>query len=251
MSGLLSLKGGITYGPVTSRRLGRSLGINLLPRGHKVCPFDCVYCQYGWTPDTAAFGDDFPSALQVAAAVAHDVAPPRPAPAYITFSGHGEPTLHPDFPAVVEAVRRVRDRAAPGARVAILSNAATVGDPRIRHALARLDTRIMKLDCGTEEAFRRFNRPAPGVSLDGITAGLQQLGGVTLQALFAGGNGGNSDRAEVTAWVERAAAIAPIGVQVYTLARAWPAADLEPLSRKALEGISTAARARGIPAEVF
>lgn len=251
MSGLLSLKGGITYGPVHSRRLGRSLGINLLPRGRKVCPFDCVYCQYGWTPDTAARDGEFVTAGQVASAVANALAALAEPPDYLTFSGHGEPTIHPDFAAMVETVRRVRDQAAFDARTAVLSNAATVGDEGVRRALARLDVRIMKLDAGTEETFRRFNRPAPGLTLAGITAGLRDLGGVTLQALFAGGSGGNSSAAEVAAWTDRVADIAPVRVQVYTLDRAWPAADLEPLPREALTAIAGAVSARGINAEVF
>jgi hypothetical protein len=194
---LLGLKRSITYGPVHSRRLGHSLGINLMPPSVKVCSFDCVYCQYGWTR-VRKIGDDLrssiPKAEDVVGAVETALKELPSPPAYITLSGHGEPSLHPDFPGIVESVRKTRDRLAPGAKTAILSNSSTVTVERVRRTLARLDMRIMKLDCGTEEVFQGYSRPAAGVLLEGITEGLAELSRlapVTIQALWAGGPGGN------------------------------------------------------------
>jgi len=216
---LLRLKKGITYGPVNSRRLGLSLGINLIPPSIKVCSFDCVYCQYGWTK-VREFRDEHralvPRAEDVARAVEAALAELPSPPAYVTFSGNGEPSLHPDFPDIVEAVRETRDRLAPGAKTAILSNSSAVTEERTRKALARLDMRIMKLDCGTEEVFQRYSRPATGITLEGIAVGLGELtrlAPVTIQSLWSGGAGGNHGESSADDEFRRHPRIAHRGAQ--------------------------------------
>jgi wyosine [tRNA(Phe)-imidazoG37] synthetase (radical SAM superfamily) len=254
MSGLLALKPGLTYGPVHSRRLGRSLGINVLPTAGKACSFDCAYCQYGWTRWHEARAREelgFAPVPAVLAALEATLASLPEPPAYLTFSGNGEPTLHPRFAELVEGVRALRDRLLPAARVAVLSNSTTVSDREVRAALGRLDVRIMKLDAGDETTFVRFNCPAPGISLAGILDGLRTLPGVTLQTLFAGGAGGNAAPVEVDAWIDAARTVHPIAVQIYTLDRGWPARDLEPLTRDALLAIRDRARRLGLSAETF
>lgn len=251
---LLALKEGITYGPVSSRRLGRSLGINLLPPGSKVCTFDCVYCQYGWTKPGVVEGTDereYPPVELVALAVAKALVALAKPPAFVTFSGHGEATLHPAFGEVVDAVTRVRDRFAPTARTAILSNSSTVTISRVRSALARLDCRIMKLDCGGQGSFRRFNRPGTKVALADVVAGLHDLGGVTLQTLFATGPSGNLGEEDVACWLDAVVAVAPEDVQIYTLDRGYPSRDIAVATRAELETIRDRVRARGISAEVY
>jgi wyosine [tRNA(Phe)-imidazoG37] synthetase (radical SAM superfamily) len=255
---ILELKKGLTYGPVRSRRLGASLGINLFPGEVKRCPFDCVYCQYGWTKETAVRLSPKAMALPTPAEVERAVVRaleglPAP-PVYLTFSGNGEPTLHPDFPEMVERVNAVRARSLAGLRTAVLSNSARVMDPDIRGALARLDVRIMKLDCGTESVFRRYNRPARGIALEAVSEGLRILAEsapVTIQSLIAAGAAGNLDEAEATAWIERLVAIGPLAVQLYTLARGCPSSDLVPAPEAALRRLAESARAKGIPATVF
>jgi wyosine [tRNA(Phe)-imidazoG37] synthetase (radical SAM superfamily) len=256
---ILELKKGLTYGPVRSRRLGASLGINLFPGPFKRCPFDCVYCQYGWTrepttelaPDVAAA---LPTPREVEEAVVLTLEALPELPAYLTFSGNGEPTIHPDFPEMVDRVNAIRARFSGGLKTAVLSNSARVTEAGVRAALARLDVRIMKLDCGTESVFRRYNRPPRGFTLDALTGGLRTLAArapVTIQSLVAGGADGNLDAEEGGAWVERLAAINPTAVQLYTLARGFPAADLAPAPEGALCSLAAKAKARGVPVSVF
>ncbi len=251
---LLAPKSGVVYGPVRSRRLGASLGINLLPPGRKLCTFDCLYCQYGWTDRSLlrrAGPADFPTVDEVMLGVEAALARCAEPPAYLTFSGNGEPTLHPDLPEIVDGIIHLRDRVVPSARTAILSNGTRVGEPVIRDALTRLDARIMKLDAGTEEALRRYNRPVEPITLDEIAEGLRSLGRVTIQALFTAGPGGNAGAVEVDSWARRVAAISPVAVQIYTLARGWPSDVIEPVDRSELERIRATLVSRGIDASVF
>jgi len=251
---LLELKNDIIYGPVNSRRLGRSLGVNVLPRHCKVCSFDCLYCQYGFKDPNAAAATpetQFPTAQEVARSLEAALAALSAPPAFITFSGNGEPTLHPRFPDVVQAVTRVRDTAAPSARTAILSNASTVSDPAVREALARLDERIMKLDAGTDAMLLTYNRPRGGLDLQRIVSGLAALGDVTVQALFTGGPLGNLTEEHVQAWTGRLLEVRPRRVQIYTLARTSPCQRLTQLSREDLLPVKAKLRAAGIRAEVF
>ncbi|HSA95086.1 MAG TPA: radical SAM protein [Acidobacteriota bacterium] len=255
---ILELKKDLTYGPVRSRRLGASLGINLFPGGVKRCPFDCVYCQYGWTEETAGHLDRriaaLPSPDDVERAVIQALDGLPELPAYLTFSGNGEPTLHPDFPEMVERVNGIRRRLSVETRTAALSNSARVADPAVRGALARLDVRIMKLDCGTEETFRRYNRPAPGLTLGAISDGLRALSGtapVTIQTLVAGGTAGNLEDDEGRAWIDRLVAIKPAAIQLYTLARGTPSTDLAAAPQTALRRLAEAAAAEGLIVTVF
>lgn len=255
---ILELKKGLTYGPVRSRRLGASLGINLFPGDRKRCPFDCVYCQYGWTRDVAVRLSPgtagLPTPAEVERAVARALESLPALPAYLTFSGNGEPTLHPDFPEMVDRMAAIRTRFGGGMRTALLSNSAGAEDPDVRAALARLDVLIMKLDCGTEDVFRRYNRPARAITLEAITEGLRMVAErapVTVQALVAAGSAGNLDEAEAQAWIERLVAIGPAAVQLYTLARDWPSNDLSPAPESSLRTLADLARARGVPVTVF
>lgn len=251
---LLDLKQGVTYGPVRSRRLGRSLGINLLGSAAKVCTFDCLYCQYGWTlPPSAArpHGNGLPSLDEVFAAVQSALAGLDEPPTYLTFSGNGEPTLHPRFGEIVDGVSVLRDRLAPGALTAVLSNSTGVYDLRVRDALARLDVRIMKLDAGTEETFRRFNRPFEGVSLAQVLDGLRALGGVTIQTLLAEGPDGNTEPVDLHAWIEAVVSVTPIAVQLYTLARGVPSDRIGPVGARLLEAIRDRLLELGVAASVY
>jgi len=251
---LLALKDTIIYGPVNSRRLGRSLGINILPPGQKTCTFNCVYCQYGWTDYHCLAEKDnlsWPSTKEVEDALAGALARLHIPPAYITFSGNGEPTLHPCYPEIVVAVKKVRDRLAPDAQVAVLSNSTLTGDPDIQKALAQLDRRIMKLDCGHESTFARYNKPFTGIEEEAIVNGLAQLEDITIQALFSGGEAGNVADAAVDAWVERLNILRPSHVQIYTLDRDAPAKKLVPALESDLQKIECLVKKARIPVSIY
>jgi len=255
---LLELQKGIIYGPVHSRRLGISLGINLLPASAKACSFNCVYCQYGWTKFHMArvSKTDFalPSVEEVADCLRNTIRGLPLKPAYLTFSGNGEPAMHPDFEQIVEAVVEVQKELAPEAKTAILSNSSTADRQNIRRALAKLDVRIMKLDCGSKETFRRYNQPCRAVTLESITMGLIKLSAETpvfIQALLSSGDNGNFGAENVREWIERLKSIKPAFVQIYTLNRGFPGKSLRPLSKEELSWAKAQVLGAGIRAEIF
>lgn len=250
---LLELKGEFTYGPVDSRRLGRSLGINLMPGWCKVCSLNCRYCQYGRTEPLRVGppAHGLPTPAEVVDAVAETLARLDRLPAWLTFSGNGEPTLHPEFPALVDLISELRDRLCPGARTAVLSNSTTVNRPEVRAALGRLDLPIMKLDCGDEEGFRTFNRPAPGVSYQEIVDGLAGLDGLTVQSLIAAGPAGNSSADSIASLEARLHELAPRAVQVYTLDRSPAEASLRQAEGVVLARLVQRLRLAGIDARTY
>jgi wyosine [tRNA(Phe)-imidazoG37] synthetase (radical SAM superfamily) len=225
---VLPLEPGITYGPLFSRRLGLSLGVNLLPTGHKVCSFDCVYCHYGRTEVCTLNPPprDFPWTRQVLRAV--EAALRRyPDLDYITFSGNGEPTLHTAFPAIAAAVRRLRDEVNPGVKLALFSNATTVCLPHVREALSFFDAPILKLDAGDPGTLARINRPAPGVELAHIVAGLGEVPGLIIQSVLIDGRVSNVRGEAFEAWVSALAEVRPAQVQVYSTDYPVPEAGVE------------------------
>jgi wyosine [tRNA(Phe)-imidazoG37] synthetase (radical SAM superfamily) len=253
MSDVLPLKNGITYGPVNSRRLGRSLGINLLPPGRKWCTFDCLYCQYDWTPppERSDPSAGVPSPEDVERSVAAALMTLDPPPAYLTFSGNGEPTLHPRFSEIVEIIRRLRDRLAPRAKVALLSNAAGIVSPAVRSAVGRIEHPILKLDAGNEDVFLSYNRPIPGIAYDRIVRGLKETSGIMIQTLFTAGPKGNLREPHLGDWIERIREIRPVDVQIYTLARPVPSPDIAPAPPAGLLDIRDRLRREGLSALVF
>ncbi len=256
---MLPLQEGTVYGPVHSRRLGQSLGINVLPRNNKLCTFNCTYCQYGWTRnqprDGMAAGAAWPAPALIARAVEmrlRRAAAQRERIDRLTFSGHGEPTLHPAFPEVVEAVCTLRDRLAPSLPVAILSNSSTLDQPRVPAALARLDERYMKLDAGDATILRRVN--ASPVPLARIVEGLQGLGKIVVQTMFVRDRLAridNSSDLALASWIEVLGQIRPEAVHIYTIDRepAWP--YLQPVVPARLEEIARRVRAAGFTAQSF
>jgi wyosine [tRNA(Phe)-imidazoG37] synthetase (radical SAM superfamily) len=218
MADATPLTGAIVYGPVHSRRLGRSLGIDLLPPRSKLCELDCPYCDCGFTAPRAP-RDRWPSPDEVGQALRRALVRPAPAPDWITRSGRGEPTLHPRFAVAVDRVLAARDVLAPAVRVAILSNGIAARVPSVRDALRRLDARIMKLDPGPAE---RVN----GAALDAewIARSYQALAPVTVQAMVVRASDwdGSSD-ASLAAWLPLVVLAQPEAVQLTTLSR--PPAD--------------------------
>ncbi len=243
----LKLKKSIIYGPVNSRRLGSSLGVNLLPYAYKACPFNCAYCQYGFTGEKgnlmSAEGRDIPGVAEVAVAV-RSALEEFPSISYITFSGNGEPSLHPDFERIIDEIRKVKNEVNPEIRLAILSNCALVYKDDVRRALEKLDDRYMKLDAGDEQTFQRFNRPHKDITLGMIIDGLKKLDDIVIQSLFAGGETGNYNDHSVDRWIEKIGEIKPRECHIYSLDR--PSADrrLTKMSRDNLTEIKRQTEAR-------
>ncbi|HWP58574.1 MAG TPA: radical SAM protein [Candidatus Acidoferrales bacterium] len=255
----VSLQRGIIYGPVRSRRLGVSLGINLLPTGYKLCSFNCVYCQYGWTfrPTLrpASQLKDLPRPKDVSAALEkalEQLSTEGRAVDSISICGNGEPTLYPELGEVVEMTKRLRDKHLPDAKVAIFSNSSTITSQRVRTAVNLVDLKIMKLDAGSEKLIRRLNHPAGPVDLSAIVDALRQLNNVYIQSMFVQGRLTNADPVSVAAWVDKIGEIRPALVQVYTLDRAPADSKIHPVSLSTLCAIANLTRWRaGVPAEVY
>jgi wyosine [tRNA(Phe)-imidazoG37] synthetase (radical SAM superfamily) len=245
----MDLQTGIVYGPVHSRRLGRSLGVNLAPAGGKACNFNCSYCQYGWTrfPNTRDWlrAADIIDAVDAALIATPDVD-------HITVAGNGEPTLHPGFGPIAEGLYHVRARRAPTAKLALLSNGSTLNRLDVVYSLAKFDVRAMKLDAGDATTFRLMN--ASGLSLGRLIAGLRSVGHLTLQSMFvqdAEGVIDNTTPRAIDAWLEAIERVAPASVDVYTIARSTARPSLRKVPPATLESIASRVRALGVPARVF
>ncbi|RQV98621.1 MAG: radical SAM protein, partial [Calditrichaeota bacterium] len=211
---------------------------------------NCVYCQYGWTEGNQG-KQLWPEVHTVQDAVESVLKQLPVKPDYLTFSGNGEPTLHPRFPEIVDILIRLRDVYAPDSRTAILSNSSTLALASIRQAIMKLDARIMKLDCGEEACFKRFNRPARGITLKKIFNGLQQLAGVTIQALFAEGEEGNYESSNISAWIDKLKTLKPRDTQIYTLDRGYPSGNIYPVSPKKLLILQDRLRNEGVNARAY
>lgn len=255
----LPLQSGIIYGPVRSRRLGLSLGINLLPTGYKLCSFNCIYCQYGWTfkPTLSPTYQlkDLPRPYQVLAALERaleELQGQGKTLNSVTFCGNGEPTLYPDLTEVMVGTKFLRDQFSPQATLAILSNSSTVSREDVRETLGLVDLRVMKLDAGNEDLIRRINAPALPFHLEEIVSGLKKLKEVTLQSLFVQGRLTNTDRESVDLWIEKVREIRPALVQVYSLDRVPADRRLGKVDRTTLREIAAQVRRNvGVAAEVF
>lgn len=257
----LEPKNSIIYGPVNSRRLGRSLGINILPAGMKYCTFNCVYCQYGWNKikfDRNDMNDiAFPTIIDIKNALLdalEELKSEENLPAYLTLSGNGEPTLHPDFFDIVEAIIEIRDKIVPSAKTTILSNSSEVNSDEICNALCLLDQRIMKFDCGNSAVLNRFNKPVEGITLDRIAEELCRLSRrvpIYIQTLFASGKCGNMHEEDLNSWAANIKKINPEMVQIYSLSRGYPAKSIEPAGKEELFMIKARLEVKGIPCGVY
>ena len=250
------LKPGIIYGLVRSRRLKSSLGINLSPTQLKLCSFNCQYCHYGFTKvvteSSAGYDEHFPTPQDVETALRHALKTFQETPLYITFSGNGEPSMHPDFPEIVDQVNRIRDAQVPSVQTAILSNSSTAHIPEVRDAILRLDVPIMKLDAGDPDTFRKVNRPAKGVDFDRLVSALAGMPDITIQTCLLSGSISNSEDAQIDAWIEQIARIRPKEVQVYTVDRPPADSGLVPVPHDRMAAIvERANQESGVPVVLY
>ena len=222
------------FGPIRSRRLGSSLGVNLLPRNGKLCNFDCIYCECGWNKD--GLGDrTLPSVEDVEEALRAKLILCRgngTAIDSITFSGDGEPTLHPDFARIIDRTLALRDALFPQARVSVLSNATRIGREDVFRALRKVDNPILKIDAPTDALAVRINRPVAPYHVADVVAAMERFDGeFVLQTMFLRGPAFDSSSPEVLLpWMEIVRSVHPREVMVYTLDREAPAEGLEKMT---------------------
>lgn len=253
------LFGEIIFGPVASRRLGVSLGINLLPKDRKLCSFNCIYCECGLNPGKDAPSPKLPTRKQVATQLERklqEMQKDGKLPDVLTFAGNGEPTLHPDFAAIIDDTIELRERYCPQARIAVLSNATRLHRPAVFDALLKVDDNIQKLDSALEQTVQLLDQPQGRFSLTDTVAQLQKFKGrVTIQTLFVKGHYqgqsiNNTTEEEVQAWLQLLQEIAPREVMIYTIARDTPIPTLEKADSTTLHAIANRVRALGIKAQV-
>lgn len=249
----------IVFGPIRSRRLGISLGINLLPQNKKWCTFNCLYCECGWTLPKNT-GQAFPEREEVKKEIELRLAAMQAKNAMldaITFAGNGEPTLHPAFAEIIDDTISLRNKYYPASRIAVLSNASKAGEPKVAGALNKIEQNILKLDAGTEETFRKINNPKSGITLAEILENLQLFKGqMIIQTLFVKGSHqgvefDNTTDVELEAWLGHIERLQPRLVMIYPIARATPTEDVEKISPDKLLQIAGRVEALGIATEVY
>lgn len=256
---MTSLFDQIIFGPVHSRRLGLSLGINLLPLESKLCSFDCIYCECGWNadhPGQRRFNRREEVARSLDETLRKMAAAGTP-PDVITFAGNGEPTLHPDFEAIIDDTIALRDRLAPTAKVSVLTNATRLDDESVCRALLRVDNPILKLDAAFDATVRRMNRPqSPDYTVRGTVERMKRFDGrMILQTMFLRGvcDGepiDNTTEQAVAAWLELVREIRPRQVMAYSIDRDTPCRTLGKVPREELQRIAERVEALGIPCSV-
>lgn len=250
----------IVFGPVKSRRLGISLGINLLPSDRKICNFNCIYCECGWTCSSEINHGTLPQRKEIQEALQHRLKVMKDAnqpPDVITFAGNGEPTLHPEFSGIIEDTIKLRNKYFPEVKIAVLSNSSTLSNPVIREALLKVDLNILKLDSALDITFKTHNQPRVKINVSDLVENLRKFNGrVIIQTLFLRGsfNGkviDNTTPEELSAWLEALKAIRPSEVMIYTISRDTPAGrDLKKVPLKELRQIASMVKKIGIKTRV-
>ena len=255
---MTSLYDNIIFGPIRSRRLGLSLGVNLLPVESKLCSFDCIYCECGWNDEHRGkrrfnAREDVRDMLEET--LQKMVAEGTP-PDVITFAGNGEPTMHPDFENIIADTIALRDKHCPEAKVSVLSNATQIHREDVRRALLRVDNNILKLDSAFDDTVQLVNKPQGAYTVARTVELLKAFeGNFILQTMFLRGEylGKRVDKTteeEVTAWLELVAEMRPTQVMVYSLDRDTPCQTLEKVEKDELREIAARVEALGIPCSV-
>lgn len=247
------------FGPIHSRRLGTSLGVNLMPRDGKVCTFDCLYCEAGFNAQGPG-KSGLPSRAEVKALLEEKLRSMHDSGAtldVITFSGNGEPTLHPEFEGVIDDTIELRDRYFPGVKISVLSNSTRLGDPAVCRALRRVDNNILKLDSAVESTMRLIDRPvSPAFTVGKVVERLASFGQdcivqtMILRGSYDGHAIDNSTPVETEALIEAYRRIRPSEVMLYSIDRKTPAQELEKVSLDELETIADRIRSHGIRVQV-
>ena len=241
----------IVYGPIRSRRLGVSLGVNLMPTTAKLCTFDCVYCECGWNQPVSH--PQLPTREQVKAALESQLSTLDIQPDVITFSGNGEPTIHPDFLGVIQDTCALRDQYCPNAKVSVLSNSTQLGRKDVVEALLLCDNRILKLDSAIDTTMQLIDKPVnQHLTVAQIIQWLSLFeGNFTLQTCFLRGEYeekviDNTTREELDAWYQAVNILQPKQVMIYVIDRATPLQTLSKVPADEMEAIAAPLREKGI-----
>ncbi len=249
----------IIFGPVKSRRLGMSLGINLLPLDYKYCNFDCIYCECGRTNKNQFKGKKFheraeikKKLIKVLRKLKYENNPPD----VITFAGNGEPTIHPDFENIIDDTIEIRDKYFPNARIAVLSNATLIHKKSVFNALNKVDDNILKLDSAFDESIKFINNPIPGFNVKKLVENLKKFNGnLIIQTMFLSGSykgksADNTGDTEITAWIKLLKEIKPKQVMIYTVERDTPSENLKKVSPEKLYKIADKVKKDGFDVQV-
>jgi wyosine [tRNA(Phe)-imidazoG37] synthetase (radical SAM superfamily) len=241
----------IVYGPIRSRRLGVSLGVNLMPITAKLCTFDCVYCECGWIQPV--LHPNLPIREEVRIALESQLSIAVEPIDVITFSGNGEPTLHPDFLGIIQDTCALRDQYCPKAKVSVLSNSTQLGRTDVIEALRLCDNRILKLDSAIDATMRLIDKPVNAqLTVKQIAQWLSIFDGdFTLQTCFLRGEYqgqtiDNTTPEELTAWYEMVDYLHPKQVMIYVIDRVTPLETLEKIPAETMEKIAIPLREKGI-----
>lgn len=249
----------IIFGPVKSRRLGLSLGINLLPNNRKLCNFNCIYCECGVTDKNSASTSllhDREEVYQSLKARLIEMNTNNQLIDAITFAGNGEPTLHPDFAEIIDDTIFLRDKYHKQAIIAVLSNASTVHQTEIFNALRKIDQKIMKLDSAFEKTIALHNNPGMGVRISNLVENLKRFNGdLIIQTMFVQGTYqslsiDNTTDEEVSAWLKILEQIKPGEVMIYTIERETPSPGLMKVPENKLREIGKKVTSLGIKAQI-
>ena len=255
---MTSLYDNIIFGPVRSRRLGLSLGVNLLPVESKLCNFDCIYCECGWNEDHPGRRrfNSREDVREMLDKTLRRMVDEGEVPDVITFAGNGEPTMHPDFEDIIADTIALRDQICPQAKVSVLSNATQIHREDVRRALLRVDNNILKLDSAFDATVQLINKPQGSYSVE-RTVELMKLfeGKMILQTMFLRGEYlgqrvDNTTEKEVEAWLDIVEQIRPRQVMIYSLDRDTPCQTLEKVEKEELQKIAARLQERGFNCSV-
>jgi wyosine [tRNA(Phe)-imidazoG37] synthetase (radical SAM superfamily) len=241
------------FGPVHSRRLGISLGINLLPADGKVCSFDCIYCECGFNEDHRP-SLPLPTRQEVARQLEAKLQQMKSAgqlPDVLTFAGNGEPTCHPHFPEIIDDTIVLRDRYCPQAKVSVLSNSTLIHNQRVHDALMKVDNNILKLDTVDLDYIKKVDHPAGNYNIERIVECMKAFRGhIIIQTIFFHGPGvSNLSEHYVGPWLDTVKEIAPSQVMIYTIDRETPTPTLTKATHEELDAIRDRVIAAGIPCQ--
>ncbi|MBI9062354.1 MAG: hypothetical protein JEZ14_10240 [Marinilabiliaceae bacterium] len=249
----------VVFGPVMSRRLGVSLGINLLPVNKKICSFDCIYCECGLNGELGDKKGQLPTRQEVKEALnikLQEMLKDGLVPDVITFAGNGEPTMHPDFEGIIDDTISIRDKQCVKARIAVLSNASRIDRKEVFEALLKVDDNIQKLDSGLLDTILLLDKPNYPYNLKATINNLAAFKGkVIIQTMFVTGHVDdklidNTSEPDIESWLKALAVIQPSKVMIYTIERDTPFNTLKKVSLQQLKDIAAKAEAKGFTVSV-